>query len=445
MYQSWKGFEMKEIVWACELAFLRSYIDQVLEYHGKEIEDFRSEFNIQRKKSKIYSITSKKEGIISITGILSRSGPSIIEQMLGFGGTSYNDIVEAAQELKASNVDTVRLIMDTPGGEVTGADETYMAIKDLAQSKNVVAENHGMLASAGYWIASAADSIVSTSPVNQTGSIGVIATLVDTSEAEERQGIKKIQMVSTNAPNKLDGVDNNKIESVKEILDAIERVFVSRVAEGRGVSEKTVTSQFGRGGLMIAQDPNEKSKDAISVGMIDGLTALSLDAACGGKKSRKRAEIGDIEIAEEIEQIEKAQTERIKEMKLKDVLVEHPEIQGEIDALVIEANKDGRKSALAKNEFLVQILSGKDYPDSVKKVGYDVLKGVQTMETFSSVMAVYDAMKEEKNITVAVDETEGLGDTKAEIVKETSQDGIVRSVEDIDVAVSGIKNAMGIN
>jgi hypothetical protein len=162
--------------------------------------------------------------------------------------------------------------MNTPGGTVDGMDQARQAIKSLAEKKTVIAENQGMIASAGYHQATAAGTIEATSPLAITGSIGVIVAGLDFTDAMARDGVKKIKIVSKNAPNKQpDPTTESGRDLVQEQINAMERVFIQAVAEGRGTTEDDVIANFGRGGVLIAQDPDPEQPDALSVGMIDSV------------------------------------------------------------------------------------------------------------------------------------------------------------------------------
>jgi len=152
-------------------------------------------------------------------------------------------------------------------------DEAKQALDALAtDGKIVTAENHGMIASAGYYMAMAASSIKAISPLAVTGSIGVVVAGLDFTQAMAANGVRKIKIVSKNAPDKQADPTTAKGRDIIQVqIDAMERVFISTVAEGRGTTDADVISNFGKGGLLIAKDPGEGIPDALSVGMIDSV------------------------------------------------------------------------------------------------------------------------------------------------------------------------------
>ena len=211
---------------------------------------------------------------LNISGPLSVSGPSPLARFFGFGGTGYNEIISAAQMIaNDQTINNVVLAMNTPGGTVEGMDEAKQALDALSTAGKVVtAENHGMIASAGYYMAMAANNIKAMSSLAVTGSIGVVVAGLDFSGALAANGIRKIKIVSKNAPNKqADPTTEKGQDIIQAQIDAMERVFISAIARGRGTTEADVISNFGKGGLLIAKDPGEENPDALSVGMVDSV------------------------------------------------------------------------------------------------------------------------------------------------------------------------------
>ena len=219
------------------------------------------------------------EATIKIAGPLSVAGPSPLARFFGYSGTGYINIIAAAKVLENDpSITTVRLAMDTPGGTIAGMDQARQALESLAAKKNLIAENHGMIASAGYYLATAATKIVALSPLAVTGSIGVIRAGLDFSDALARNGIKQIKIISSNAPNKqADPTTAQGLKVHQDEIDAMERVFIDKIAEGRNTTAENIIENFGKGGILIAQDPDSDKPDALSVGMIDSVTAVIIE------------------------------------------------------------------------------------------------------------------------------------------------------------------------
>jgi len=261
-------------IYALQESYARAYLEAI---ENASVEERTAAVTVYGRQAPpdIFSISEDgSEAYINISGVLSQEGPSPIAKFFGFGGTGYKHIIEAAQLIgEDNNIKTVKLRMNTPGGSVNGMDQARQAIKSLTKDKTVIAENHGLIASAGYYLASAANKIEAISPLAQTGSIGVVIAGLDYSKAMENVGVKQIKIVSRNAPDKQPDPNTKHGESVLQAeADAMERVFIQKVAEGRGTTTEDVIQNFGKGGLLIAQDPDPNTPDATKVGMIDGLS-----------------------------------------------------------------------------------------------------------------------------------------------------------------------------
>ena len=116
---------------------------------------------------------------------------------LAMGGTSYEEIradIQAAND--DESVNAILLVTDTPGGTVSGIEETYIEIKN--SEKPVFGYNEGSATSAGYYLIAAAESIaVSQSSV--TGNIGTVLDYWDLSEMYSQMGAERVVMTNEGA------------------------------------------------------------------------------------------------------------------------------------------------------------------------------------------------------------------------------------------------------
>jgi ClpP class serine protease len=187
--------------------------------------------------------------IIPITGpIFPRA--NIMTQISG-----ATSIQLLAQDFNAALSDkAIKAILfniDSPGGEVTGVSEFAAMVYKARGVKSIVAYGYGNVASAAYWIASAADRIV-ISDTAKLGSIGVITAIQDNRIKDHQEGTKKIEIVSSISPNKsFDPGSNNSIAQVQSIIDNLAGVMVQSIATYRGTDPETVIQDFGKGGVLV--------------------------------------------------------------------------------------------------------------------------------------------------------------------------------------------------
>ncbi len=127
-------------------------------------------------------------GMVSIQGPLIRR-PDDIESWL-FGAVDTEEVISAVVEAAGrSEVQSILLDIDSPGGTVNGTPELAEAVADASRQKFVYAFSGGLMCSAAYWVASQADAIYAA-PSARIGSIGVIIPFLDKAEAMERAGMR---------------------------------------------------------------------------------------------------------------------------------------------------------------------------------------------------------------------------------------------------------------
>lgn len=262
-------------IWAFSEQELINYQTKIENATVKEIKAAESIYG-NSPLSEILTINGDKAQI-KIHGPLSQKGPSPIARFFKFGGTGYLQIINAINQISENEeIKKVELLMNTPGGEVLGVDNVFQAVKDLSEKKEVTAINQGMIASAGYWIASATGKIISESPVNLIGSVGVIITAVDTKQLEKKLGVRIVTVVSRNAPNKNPDVSKKSgLAEIQRVADSLERVFIARIAEGRKLPIDHIEKFYGRGSLLVSLDPD--GTDAIDAKMIDEVITAKQD------------------------------------------------------------------------------------------------------------------------------------------------------------------------
>jgi ClpP class serine protease len=187
------------------------------------------------------------------------------------GATTLDAVAADLRALEASpDVRQILMVMDTPGGAVSGVSDFARLVASC--SKPISVHVVGQCCSAGYWIASQAPGGISADPTGIVGSIGVCMSS-SYQEGPDSRGHRSIDIVSSNAPYKRPDLSTEEGRAaLRETLDALETVFIQTVARGRGVTEATVRSDFGRGGI-------KTGKDAKAAGMIDRVEADGLDGA----------------------------------------------------------------------------------------------------------------------------------------------------------------------
>ena len=207
--------------------------------------------------------------IIPIQGVIakrmnlfSRISGGVSTQMVG------DDIKSA---LADETVNGILLDIDSPGGSVDGTEDLVNIIYEGREQKAIVAYSDGMIASAAYWIASAAQAVYISGATVEVGSIGVVATHVDYSQNEEKRGVKTTEIYAGKYKRMASNYKPLSDEGrgmIQERVDYIYTVFVDSVARNRGTNSETVLSKMADGRIFTG-------RQAVDAGLVDGI--LSFD------------------------------------------------------------------------------------------------------------------------------------------------------------------------
>jgi len=453
---------MKEIFYAAEKDFLERYLKERAACSLEDMKEINASWvsvgtspipkpGTDAAVNEIYSVDGDTARI-KIEGVLTPEGPDAWDKFWGEKGTSYKTIQAAMERAKTDSlIERVQFDIDSPGGTLAGCDETWQAHKDLERVKptRVIAGN--LLASAAYEIASPASAIFAASPSSRIGSIGVLVATYDWTKWEENIGIKEVIITSSNAPDKHpDVATKHGRDTIKKQLDALERIFYAHIAESRGVTTEHIAEHFGRGGVMVAQDPSKEHEDAIRAGMIDGLFSGSAETDTseddGTQANFENATIAHAKLIARLKSDEPltisefnalltkyysslsseeknnpapaGKTQEGQTMLLSELLKANPAAAAEIEKAKAEAKAAGAEEAKAelsaRVDKVLPIIQSAAYPANIKTIACNVLAGKAELSEITTVVAVFDGMQEKANSEAAQEHTQALGSVNAE-------------------------------
>jgi ClpP class serine protease len=177
--------------------------------------------------------------------------------------------LKAAQD--NPGIDRIVLHIDSPGGQVGGIADLASYIQGRV-TKPVIAYIGDMGASAAYWIASAADTIVAAQ-TSEIGSIGVVLTT-------RRRPDNQIEIVSSASPKKRPDPATDEGRAVLQgRADALAAVFTHTVAKNRGLTQGHIEAL--EGDIFIA-------KKALDLGLIDSIGTLESTISGTSEKAPAR-------------------------------------------------------------------------------------------------------------------------------------------------------------
>ena len=177
--------------------------------------------------------------MIPVKGVLLNNFPYAINDY----ATGYEYINEALKRgMDDANVKAIALMIDSPGGMVSGNFDLVDKMFAMRGKKPIKAFANDSAYSAAYSIASAADTIA-VSRSGGVGSIGIVTMHVDQSKAMESYGFKVTYIFA--GKHKVDGNPYEPLPAavkatIQTRIDALYSEFVAIVARNRNMEEKAV-------------------------------------------------------------------------------------------------------------------------------------------------------------------------------------------------------------
>ncbi len=193
--------------------------------------------------------------LINITGPITRT-ENICSGL--FGGTSIDGLRAQLREALASEeAESIVFFVDSPGGSAAGVDDLAEEIYAARAVKPTYAYVDSMGASAAYWLATAAETVM----VSRTGYVGSVGAYA----LYPAKGAGETLVIGNKSPRKVpDPATEDGYAQIRAHVDEVVDFFIAGVAKFRGVSVATVEAEFGQGDIVIAAE-------AVARGMADGI------------------------------------------------------------------------------------------------------------------------------------------------------------------------------
>jgi len=191
-------------------------------------------------------------GVIPIVGTIVQRG----DGMDALSGLMSTQAISAAldEAMASKDIGAIVFDVDSPGGSVFGVPELATKIHGLRGQKPMIAVVNSLMASAAYWIGSAADEVVVT-PGGMLGSIGVFMVHVDQSQAEEKLGFKTTLISAgkfKTEANEHEPLTESGQSHLQALTDDFYEMFTKAVGRNRGVPASRVQAGFGEGRVVGA-------------------------------------------------------------------------------------------------------------------------------------------------------------------------------------------------
>ena len=208
----------------------------------------------------LVSVDSPNVAVILSQGDISTGGE----------GISSKDVCKLFQDVRNNeSIKTVVFRVNSPGGSALASDEIWREVKLTNKTKKVVVSMGDVAASGGYYISTPASRIFAESSTI-TGSIGVFGVVPFIGDMlTDKLGLT-FDRVSTNKHSVLSlnkKLTKEELFFLQDEVDQIYLDFLSRVAEGRGMSVEEV-NRIARGRVWTGDD-------ALKIGLVDEIGGIS--------------------------------------------------------------------------------------------------------------------------------------------------------------------------
>lgn len=220
-----------------------------------------------------------RTAVIPVEGTIGRKFSSALYS----SGVTSIDVLDRILQSAAidDEVNSILLSFDSPGGLATGVPELGARIRQIRDTKPVVAFADGLTASAAYWMAAQADVVFATESA-QVGSIGVYIALLDVSRYAEMEGLRV--EVFKSGKHKAMGYPGTSLTDEQRAMlqarvDELGAKFRAAVREGRA---RAIDDD-------VMQGQSFGAEAAVANGLIDQVTDFDTALRAAGQLGEMRA------------------------------------------------------------------------------------------------------------------------------------------------------------
>lgn len=204
-----------------------------------------------------------RTGLPHLAYVVARGG---IHRGGGSRGIACDVLTALLERLRrAEEIRGVVLRLESPGGDGIASDLLWRAVSLLRKDKPVVVSMGDVVASGGYYMATAADALLAEAGT-VTGSIGVVGGKVNLGGFYHRIGVTKDAVergARAGILSESRGFTSDERDAMRSQMSTLYELFLERVAQGRGLSGAALDE--------VAQGRVWSGTRARSVGLVDAL------------------------------------------------------------------------------------------------------------------------------------------------------------------------------
>lgn len=295
------------------------------------------------------------------------------------GSTSYEFVTSQVNEAISAGNTKLTFYIDSPGGEVSGLFGLAAFIASLPKEYGVetVAVTDGMATSAAYVLAAACQTIYATSS-SIIGSVGVIMTLINVSEADKKAGIEYTILRSKEDKaliNPHEPFATRAIEDAVKMLGVLDNIMNKAVLSYRpNLSLETVMELAGNTVL---------AEEALSLGLIDGIVTSFSEVINAETKTKLLLT-----------------TNKGNDMTLEEALAKNIELSSELQTLKASTTLEVAKAKQTEQDRVLGILDAA----ATFKLSTDLAtKRIKAGASIADAVEMFEGIKEALQMSGAVD------------------------------------------
>jgi len=358
--------EIDGSVWALtpqSLQELQSGINSIqyqdlIQYSG-EVQDATANRGVLQDKDsdkKYEDDMYEMQGTTAVVPVYGRMYPRANLMTQLSGAVSTTKLGYAIDEIEArDDAERMLMVFDSPGGSVQGLTNTAQKIRNMSTPSVSFAQ--GLMASAAYFIGSAADEVIA-SPDSLVGSIGSVVMLKSYHDKLKDEGID-VRIVRSSdkkaKPHPAEPIDEESVKETQRIVDAAYEQFVSQLSINLNIPEQEVQTTMADGKVI-------SGKDADSTNFADSVKTL--DEVMGSFEPEDSADEGGDQafqfLKNQYSDLRKRHSKAIDHIRSLEARIDEMEDEKreqEIEDIVQSAIYDEKKVAPGKEDKLRAQLS----------------------------------------------------------------------------------------
>jgi len=236
----------------------------------------------ERTKRDIFYQVVGSTAVIPVHGIISQR-VDMFTHVSADGSSTQRISQDFDAAMADKDVKAIVLDIDSPGGSSFGVQELSDKIYNARGKKPIISVVNSEMASAAYWIGSAADKIVAT-PSSWAGSVGVYMLHSDYSRSEANDGVVntfiKAGKYKTEG-NPLEPLSSDARDDLQQKVNLIYADFLASLTRNRG--KIAARNNFGDGRMFLAKEALE-ARLIDEIGTLEGVVS-QMQTSSGRRRS----------------------------------------------------------------------------------------------------------------------------------------------------------------